>query len=1562
MDSRAPTHLTDETLSLYALGKTDDLAAESVSRHLAKCSDCRRRAAELSTIRSAARTNTAAHPADETLVSYGLGDLEDTMTETVSRHLQKCNDCRRRVAELSSVGRPARKSQSRLEPAAQPEKRPEKSGDSQAGSGSKRSSEGTLKGLPEGLADHPQYEVQRELGRGAIGIVYLARNKLMDRLEVLKVLTREMLSREGTSERFLREIQSAARLSHPNVVAAHSAFQVGDLLVFSMEYVEGSDLAKLVRERGPLPVVNACYFAYQAAQGLQHAHERGMIHRDIKPSNLILYRQGKKAVVKILDFGLAKAASERNVEASLTHEGQMLGTPDYIAPEQTLDAQKADIRADIYSLGCTLYHLLAGRPPFGGSSLYEILQSHHSVEAQPLNEVRPEVPADLAAVVAKMMAKKPADRYQTPAEVVDALKPFLKLEAPRAGTIVETDDTIRQSLLAGLKNASESGPGEATADFQSGATQVEGPAAGRPKAKGRSGSAPTLPAQSVAGATKSRSRSGATIVPAGGRTSQTSKKRPLLSATAWIWTGVSVAAVLLGIAGAWLGGAFTTKSNDKDTVAKSDDQGAPRGNGPQSMRNNAPNNAMAVGNPSQDPSAQGAAQNAARQGNANAGMANGGVANGGVANGGMGTTGVTNGAMRPDDPRFSRRSQLQGTNGFASRSSANQAMNPMLATERDDNAVLMKLVRLSNGEFMMGDKPEEGGPGSTGQVPARLSKEFWIGKYEVTQLQWRQVMQTMPWAGQTDVKQGNDQPATFISWDEAVEFCEKLSEDERGAGRLPYGMKYVLPSEAQWEYACRAGTATRFCCGDDESQLVNFAWFAKNAADGGQNQAHAVGQRQPNPRGLFDMHGNVAEWCRDADGPPLLGGIDPETTSGGPNRMSRGGSFADVAADCRSAARRAYEPTHRDRTLGFRVALCHVPRMSLRQSPLGLAGTTQRPGLNGRLDPLIPSYSPLPTPSAMGRAVVPPVELREDNGLKLKLVHIAPGSFHMGGVKVPTAQSGLVTRVTSTRGGRTIIYRRHVNQEVPTAPAEGSVDVSLSSEFWLGKDEVTQAQWQQVMHSTPWRGKSQVMEGANFAATFVSWNEATSFCKKFTDQERQAGRLQTSWKYALPTEAQWEYACSAGTEAPYSVPGNQFQLARYAWYGALEANGSARREPFAHEVGRKRQNPWGIDDMHGNVCEWCRDRFKDKLPGGTDPEITAGSSHVVRGGGWATPAAMCTSSARASYAASTRRNDLGFRVAIISTGAAAPDEQAAPAKKEEAQAKTAPEKASPAKANPAPVEKSPAVAVVTPGKTERAAKDSSAFAGNRAGQIREDNGLKTMLVWIPAGSFTMGSPPDRDHRQNEGPVEVTLTNGFWLTKYEVTQSEWQRVMQTTPWKGEPYVKNADDIAASYVTWDDATAFCTRLTKDERDARRLPADWEYRLPTEAQWEYACRAGTTTPYSFGKAVSGLADNAWFTKNASNARLEHANEVGGKNGNAWGLHDMHGNVSEWCRDWYVKDLPGGADPEVTIGGPMRALRGGGWRSTAEDCRTPFRQGANPGNKNPAWGFRIAAVRTGK
>ena len=228
------------------------------------------------------------------------------------------------------------------------------------------------------------------------------------------------------------------------------------------------------------------------------------------------------------------------------------------------------------------------------------------------------------------------------------------------------------------------------------------------------------------------------------------------------------------------------------------------------------------------------------------------------------------------------------------------------------------------------------------------------------------------------------------------------------------------------------------------------------------------------------------------------------------------------------------------------------------------------------------------------------------------------------------------------------------------------------------------------------------------------------------------------------------------------------------------------------------------------------------------------------------------------------------------------------------------------------------------------------------------NSIGMELIEIPAGEFTMGSPEgEEDRGNNEAQVSVTLTQPFELGKYEVTQCQWKSVMGTEPWNGERYVQADKDCPATYVSWDDATKFCQKLTAIERKSGKLKADEEYRLPTEAEWEYACRAGTTTAFSFGDYKKQLADYAWnqlseyawFYGNADGAGEKYIHNVGLKNPNPWGLHDMRGNVWEWCSDWYDNELSGGADPVGPEEGSARVIRGGSWQDDQCDCRSARR-----------------------
>jgi formylglycine-generating enzyme required for sulfatase activity len=265
----------------------------------------------------------------------------------------------------------------------------------------------------------------------------------------------------------------------------------------------------------------------------------------------------------------------------------------------------------------------------------------------------------------------------------------------------------------------------------------------------------------------------------------------------------------------------------------------------------------------------------------------------------------------------------------------------------------------------------------------------------------------------------------------------------------------------------------------------------------------------------------------------------------------------------------------------------------------------------------------------------------------------------------------------------------------------------------------------------------------------------------------------------------------------------------------------------------------------------------------------------------------------------------------------------------------------------------------------------SAFDGSQAGAGREVAGIP--LCWCPPGRFIMGSPPgEPERRPGEEQVEVTLTRGFWMAKYEATQGQWKRVVGALPGELTGELPAGDDLPAGNVNFAEAEAFCQRLTELGHRSHALPEDWEFRLPAEAQWEYACRAGTTSATSFGDRLSSTQAN--FKGQPYNGAelgpsLGRAATVGSYPANGWGLCDMHGNTYEWCRDWYHAKLPGGTDPDLhdakasatrsEHGDVSRVRRGGCWADEGWPCRSAFRLRFEPERRYDHIGFRVVAVR---
>lgn len=768
------------------------------------------------------------------------------------------------------------------------------------------------------------YVILDKLGQGGMGMVLKAEHKRMKRLVALKVMSPKAVKTPDALKRFLREVEAAAKLRHPNIVAADDADEAKGTHFLVMEYVNGSDLSQLVKEQGPLPVDQAVSCILQAARGLEYAHKQGVIHRDIKPANLLIDGNG---TVKILDMGLARIEGTTGEQAELTSSGAVMGTVDYMAPEQALSSRNADARSDIYSLGISLWYLLMGKCAYDGDSLMAKLLAHREAPIPSLHQIRSDVSPSVNAIFQNMVAKQPQDRYQSMAFVIVDLEACLAEMAASAHHRLPVFVGSGTSLSVPVSSGTPGRSGTSVVDLhEPKPTAVYTPAADSAT------EATILSGDMADAATPPRRASTGLIEDTKGFSSRTdhTQKR---NRTWWQRRPVHIVgfAALLILMAIVIVRPGTEKAADKIPAIASNVS-------PETLAIDKNNSSPVSTTIAQPPPVASAPPR----------------------------------AVAPFDA--ARAATLQ-----------QEWANYLGTTVTTINCLGAKMILIPPGEFLMGSTDEEVAEGlkladalnlpaeafersripeEQPQHPVTISRPFCMSATEVTVGQFREFVaaskyltqaeqfgggNSSNWTARADVKPedakltwrapgyetSDNRPVTQVTWSDAIAFCNWLSELElldpcyENSGKRDWKLikeanGYRLPTEAEWEFACRAGTAGHFSFGNDFGQITDYAWTGESRVNGPQ----PVALKQSNPFGLFDMHGNVREWCYDWYSSEVYAGstqIDPIGPEYGTDRVMRGGRWQRHAINGRSAFRFDINPFQRDPHGGFRIVRAPLP-------------------------------------------------------------------------------------------------------------------------------------------------------------------------------------------------------------------------------------------------------------------------------------------------------------------------------------------------------------------------------------------------------------------------------------------------------------------------------------------------------------------------------------------------------------------------------------------------------------------------------------------------------------
>jgi formylglycine-generating enzyme required for sulfatase activity/serine/threonine protein kinase len=1300
-----------------------------------------------------------------------------------------------------------------------------------------------------------RYKIEQTLGKGGMGEVLLATDTRLERKVAIKRILGEAARSRTAVNRFLTEAKSIAALNHPNIVQIYDYGRATDGPFLIMEFVDGESLLDRTRA-GALPLEEAVELTCQLCDGLAKAHDAGIIHRDIKPANVLLSKDG---IPKLTDFGLAKAET---ADTGMTMAGAVLGTLDFMPPEQRRDAALTDARSDLWSLAATLYQLVTGKSP-------KIIKFN-------------DIPKALQEFLGKALEDNRDDRYQSARDFKQALKQALAAgtevqletgDCPHCGTRNETSRKFckkcAQSLEVSCLSCESKIPMWEEVCGNCGTQQSklleqrkQAMAAERARAEQLLDEFEFTKAASLA--------------------RRLGEEHDLRLQQLRGWSDKFQQAV---------------ESAEQDQLARVGE-----------LTSAALKHEQAADYP--------AAMQALEQ-----------------------------------IPKPLLSSILSGDSDSAGEI-LERVQGKQAECKRLEKVIKQRIEsRQLNGLLVEVEKLLQLRPDKSDAL--KLKKQLQERETKLRQTRDEAFAAAQNLAAEHDYEAAWSELARIDDY--VIDETQQRLRDELQAklDELQQLQERINSRLASKKYAGVLGLVEQFLELRPKEQSM-LALREKLKARDAKNEAavQSVVDNANALRSRGDFAGAIG----------LLSKIPPELESNaGYELLAECSELAEMRQQAIDGLQRGLANSQ------FRAGLTGAGVYSDRIDDAGITDTE----FNQLFQQYETGLAEQERNEAQRKKFNQQVKIGSVAAAVLLLLGVVSyfvmsASMRTAAIKralavgdyeeVLRVDASKLPSVAYSKLSQEVVLklppvRNSIGVEIKLLPigqftmGEGrnSYEVKLTKPYYLGVYEITQKQYEIVMGKRPSRYR-----GDNYPVDSVSWDEAKIFCQKLSElpEEKAAGRM-----YRLPTCAEWEFACRAGGQTAYCFGDNESELSEYAWY-------KKNSNKTTHPVGQKKSNRWGFFDMHGNAYEWCADWHGDhpKLSV-TDPlGPKTGIYRMIRGGCWKDEEFGCRSAFEAWSRPDIRNG--GFRVAVslpdISNMAYMADPQ-----------KQQPQRLGPntsdfeaAKSEIPASRMSESEAVLKPlnGVSNSPPSPGSSVSSPTDAMERSEkltNSMGITLALIPKGTFIMGAAAHELGRcDDERAHNVTLSKDFYLGVTEVTQDQYKNLMGKNPsyFQGDKRNEESGNCPVENVSWEDALEFCRRLSElpEEKKSGRV-----YRLPTEAEWEYSCRAGSTTTFYFGDDASQLGQFAWCDLNS----IEITRPVGLKRPNAWGLYDMYGNVWEWCADWYGEyPVDAVIDPAGPGQGDARVYRGGCWGDKAPNCRSANRHWYSPTLRSQHNGFRVA------